>query len=331
MAAKDGGVGQKLASGVTSGLANSAKGLVSMAGKRLMSSATDKMGATTQRLTEYVSGDGGSGLMDAVTGKGGDSKGGSGKKGLKVTNIVEQVDIAAPIRLVYDQWTSFSEFPTFMKKVESVEQEEDAKLKWRAQILWSHREWESTITEQVPDRRIIWTSEGQKGKVDGTVTFHELAPELTRVIVNLQYYPQGFFEHTGNIWRAQGRRARLELKHFARHVMNEAILHPDEVPGWRGEIHDGEVVKDDEQARQEEQAREQEQSGREESGREQGGPEEERRESGRPDQGRESGRREAARAPRRGAEERPAGRPEREPGRRPAREQQSTRQGRPQR
>jgi uncharacterized membrane protein len=162
MAAKDGGVGQKLASGVTSGLAHSAKGLLGTAGKRLLSSATDKIGATTERLTEYASGGGGSGLMEAVTGKGDDkggAGGGKGKKGLKVTNIVEQVDVGAPIQLVYDQWTSFSEFPTFMKKVESVEQEEDGKLKWRAQILWSHREWESTITSSGPrrGRRAKWT------------------------------------------------------------------------------------------------------------------------------------------------------------------------------
>jgi hypothetical protein len=68
----------------------------------------------------------------------------------------------------------------------------------------------------------------------------------------LQYHPQGLFEHVGNLWRAQGRRARLELKHFARHVMSESILNPGEVEGWRGEIHDGQVTKDNEQAQSEE-------------------------------------------------------------------------------
>ena len=74
------------------------------------------------------------------------------------------------------------------------------------------------------------------------MTFHEIGPELTRVLVVLEYHPQGLFERTGNLWRAQGRRARLELKHFRRHVMTEASCIADEVEGWRGEIHDGEVT-----------------------------------------------------------------------------------------
>jgi hypothetical protein len=163
---------------------------------------------------------------------------------VKVTNIVEAIDVGVPVRVAYNQWTRFSDWPSFMKKVESVEQDGDEKLTWRAQIFWSHRTWDSTIVEQVPDRRIVWRSSGAKGSVDGSVTFHELAPELTRILLVLEYHPQGLFERTGNIWRAQGRRARLELKHFARHAMTQSVLHPDEVEGWRGEIRDSEVVKD---------------------------------------------------------------------------------------
>src|SRR5205807_683237 len=80
--------------------------------------------------------------------------------------------------------------------------------------------------------------------VDGAVTFHELAPELTRIVLVLEYRPRGVVERVGNLWRAQGRRARLELKHFQRHCMAETILHADEIKGWRGEIRDGEVVED---------------------------------------------------------------------------------------
>lgn len=252
-----------------------------MAG-RALESVAGRIEGSTGRLKEYAENGGGSGLKAALTGasklaegksgsramlsagasaakeavgglfggKGG-GKGGGGNN-LKVTNIVESIDVGAPRRLVYDQWTEFTSFPSFMKKVEKVEQSEDTKLDWQAQIFWSHRGWESTIQQQLPDRRIVWTSKGQKGHVDGTVTFHELAPELTRILVVLEYYPQGFFEQTGNIWRAPGRRVRLELKHFRRHVMRQVLLSPDDVEGWRGVIEDGEVVKDHEAAVQEE-------------------------------------------------------------------------------
>ncbi|WP_051466605.1 SRPBCC family protein [Actinomadura oligospora] len=167
---------------------------------------------------------------------------GGGRRG-GPTTIVEQIDVGAPCRLVYDRWTRFEDFPAFMKKVVAVTQETDEKLSWKARIFWSTRTWRSTIVEQVPDRHIVWRSTAAKGRVDGTVSFHELTPDLTRVLLVLDYRPGGMFERTGNLWRAQGRRVRLELKHFRRHVMTRALTAPGEVGGWRGEIHDGEVVR----------------------------------------------------------------------------------------
>ena len=290
--AKEAGQGI-MASLPTGKLADAAQSLLHAAGERVISSAGDKIDGLTGRLTDYVE-HGGKGLMNAVTGsdnpsfmsgamsgamKGGLKGGlmgglkggvkglfqkitgkGGGKGGgkLKVTNIVESVDVGAPRRLVYNQWTMFQDFPNFMKKVEKVNQESDEDLSWRAQIFLSHRDWKAHIIEQIPDERIVWRSEGAKGYVDGAVTFHEITPDLTRVLVVLEYYPQGLFEHTGNMWRAQGRRVRLELKHFRRHAMVHLLLNPDEVgDGWRGEIRDSEVVKDHETAMREEQEQEQ--------------------------------------------------------------------------
>ncbi|WP_199487348.1 SRPBCC family protein [Actinomadura spongiicola] len=195
-----------------------------------------------ERLKDAVPGTGQNG-QDAQKGRGQ----GGGKK-VKVTNIVEHIDIGAPRRLVYDQWTQFQDYPSFMKKVESVEQPTDEKLNWKAKVFWSSRTWESTIIEQAPDEHIVWRSKGSKGHVDGTVSFHELSPNLTRVLLVLEYHPQGLFERTGNLWRAQGRRVRLELKHFRRYVMTRSLARPDEVEGWRGEIRDSEVVRTHEEA-----------------------------------------------------------------------------------
>ncbi len=176
---------------------------------------------------------------------GGDKDNDKGKnKKLKFTNIVEELDLPVPRAVAYQAWTQFEEFPSFMKKVENVEQQEDQTVEWKAQIFWSHRSWTAEIVDQVPNERIVWRSKGEKGHVDGAVTFHELTPDLTRMLVNLEYYPQGLFERTGNLWRAQGRRVRLELKLFRRYLTSEVLLHQDEVEGWPGEIHDGEVTEE---------------------------------------------------------------------------------------
>jgi uncharacterized membrane protein len=188
-------------------------------GTKAVSSAMDKVG-------------------DVFSGDSNDKK----DKNLKFTNIVEELDLPVPRAVAYRAWTEFEQFPSFMKKVENVEQQEDETVEWKAQIFWSHRSWTAEIVDQVPNERIVWRSKGEKGHVDGAVTFHELTPDLTRMLVNLEYYPQGLFERTGNLWRAQGRRVRLELKFFRRYVTSEVLLRQDEVEGWSGEIHDGEAT-----------------------------------------------------------------------------------------
>ncbi|WP_224391821.1 SRPBCC family protein [Pseudonocardia sp. ICBG1293] len=184
------------------------------------------------------------------SGGGGGSGGGRGK--FKFMNIVEHLDVGVPVRVAYDQWTQFADFSTFMKKVQSVDQESDEKTNWKAQVFWSKRTWSATIIEQIPDTHIIWRSQGAKGYANGCVSFHELAPNLTRVVLILEYYPVGLFEKTGNIWRAVGRRARLEFKHYGRHVMVESLLNREDLEGWRGEIRDSEVVKTHEEGLEEE-------------------------------------------------------------------------------
>ena len=240
---------QGLGSALTKqGLSRASKGVESVTGK--LTDIAEGKSATAKTVANVAQGDSpvkaglkgaASKVKDTVKEKLG-MGGGSGGK-LKVTNILESVDVPVNRQVAYEQWTQFEDFPTFMKKVENVKQEEDEKLTWKAQVFWSHRSWDAEIVEQVPNERIVWKSDGEKGSVDGAITFHELAEDLTRIQMVLEYHPKGFFEHTGNLWRAQGRRARLELKHFARHVSTQTLLHQDELDGWKGEIKDGEVVE----------------------------------------------------------------------------------------
>ncbi|NEB62450.1 SRPBCC family protein [Streptomyces diastaticus] len=173
-------------------------------------------------------------------GKGG-KKGGGGQK---PTVIIEYVDVGVPLRTAYDQWTQYQDFSTFAKGVKSANRADDTTSDWQLKVLWSNRSWKATTTEQVPDDRISWTSEGAKGTTKGVVSFHRLADRLTRVVLVIEYYPSGLFEKTGNIWRAQGRRARLDLKNYVRHITFKG----EADDGWRGEIRDGEVVRSHEDA-----------------------------------------------------------------------------------
>jgi hypothetical protein len=183
-------------------------------------------------------------VKNAVGGGGGGGGGGGKGDNVKAVNIVETLDVGVPLRTAYDHWTQFEDFSGFTKGVQGVSQEDDVTTEWNVKVGPSKRNWKATIQEQIPDERIVWTSEGPKGTTAGAVSFHDLGPTLTRILVVVEYTPAGFFEKTGNLWRAQGRRLRLDLKHFSRHVTLHA---DDEIEGWRGEIRDGEVVRSHEE------------------------------------------------------------------------------------
>ncbi|WP_446458240.1 SRPBCC family protein [Streptomyces rochei] len=195
-------------------------------------------------------------VKDNVTGAFKDLVGGKGRKkgggGQKPTVIIEYVDVGVPLRTAYDQWTQYQDFSTFAKGVKSANRADDTSSDWQLKVFWSNRSWKAKTTEQVPDDRISWTSEGAKGTTKGVVSFHKLGDSLTRVILVIEYYPKGFFEKTGNLWRAQGRRARLDLKNYVRHI----TLKGEADDGWRGEIRDGEVVRSHEDALAQEQEEE---------------------------------------------------------------------------
>jgi uncharacterized membrane protein len=226
-------VGDKL-TGVTGSLTDKAEdgGFKSTA----VSTAVEKVAQGENPLKASLSGVG-EGIKEKVKSAFGKGGGAGGNK--KVVSIIEDIHIGVPVDVAYDQWTQFQEFGSFTKGVESVEQADEVTTNWRAKVFKSRRSWKATVTEQIPDRKIAWTSEGAKGSTKGVVTFHPLADDLTQVLLVIEYYPQGLFEKTGNIWRAQGRRARLDLKNFRRFVM----MRGEATGSWRGEIRDGEVVR----------------------------------------------------------------------------------------
>ncbi|MEU9240954.1 SRPBCC family protein [Streptomyces sp. NPDC048385] len=186
-------------------------------------------------------------VMDKVKNLGGGKGKGKGS-GQKPTVIIESVDVGVPVRTAYDQWTRYQDFSTFAKGVKSASRSDDTSSDWQGKIWWSSRSWKGSTVEQVPDYRIQWSTSGAKGTHKGVVTFHRLDDNLTRVLLVIEYYPSGFFEKTANVWRASGRRVRLDLKHYARHI----TLKGEVDDGWRGEIRDGEVVRSHEDALAEE-------------------------------------------------------------------------------
>ncbi len=113
------------------------------------------------------------------------------------TDHTHAIDVSAPVRVAYNQWTQFEEFPRFMDGVESVTQLTDERMRWKVKIAGVEREFGTTITEQTPDHRIAWTTDSGPSHA-GVVTFHKIDDDTTRVSLQMDYDPDGFLENVAD-------------------------------------------------------------------------------------------------------------------------------------
>ena len=148
-----------------------------------------------------------------------------------MTKIEESIEVRSPLRAVYDQWTQFEEFPKFMEGVAEVRQIDDKHLHWVAEFGGQRHEWDAEVTEQKPDERVAWKNTDGKDNA-GVVTFHRLGEEKTRVMVQMDFVPEGIVEKLGFAIGAPDRRVRGDLERF-RELVETAAGQSD---GWRGEV-----------------------------------------------------------------------------------------------
>jgi uncharacterized membrane protein len=180
------------------------------------------------------------GVVDKVTGGGG---GGGKEKSLGETRrlpIECQIDIGAPRERVYNQWTQFEDSPQYMHRIKQVKQGDETTFTVSSKVWGFKRQWEVEITDQEPNERIAWKTVGGT-KNAGVVTFHELDENLTRVLVTLDWPPDGIMEKMASGLRVIKRATQADLKRF-RAFME---MRDEETGAWRGRIEDSEVVSEE--------------------------------------------------------------------------------------
>jgi uncharacterized membrane protein len=156
-----------------------------------------------------------------------------------MSRFEESITVDAPVRVAYDQWTQFEEFPQFMEGIVAVRQLDDSHVRWIAEIDGERQEWDAEIVEQEPDRVIAWRSTNGLPN-NGRVEFLPIA-DGTRVTVAMEYEPEGIQETVGAALGIDGAQVAEDLERF------KDLVEGREVPtgSWRGEIQSGDVVGDD--------------------------------------------------------------------------------------
>src|SRR6188472_1067997 len=231
------------------GLGNPASALqkpVQKAGEKVKGAASDVVdekikdaggpgGIAKEAGKSLIPGLGGGDESDDKGDGGGKNEADGAGKGRRMP-VQQSVDIGVPVATVYNQFTQFEEWPKFMHRVTSVSQEDETHIAFKSKIWGVSKEFQAEIDEQRPDERVKWhVVEGLSHK--GVVTFHELAPRLTRVELNVDVEPGSLIEKFARGARHVKRAMRADLHRFKAYI----VMNEEESGEWRGTIDEGEV------------------------------------------------------------------------------------------
>ncbi|MEU2350414.1 SRPBCC family protein [Modestobacter sp. NPDC049651] len=148
-----------------------------------------------------------------------------------MATVEKSIDVDAPIRQVYDQWTQFESFPEFMGGVERITQTDDRHTHWVTNVDGVKREFDAEITEQHPEERVAWKSTDGKSHA-GVVTFHKLDDTTTRVMVQIDWAPEGIVEKVGAATGFDDRQVKGDLDRFKTFIESRGSA----TGSWRGEV-----------------------------------------------------------------------------------------------
>ena len=153
-----------------------------------------------------------------------------------MSTIEQSREVNVPVSTAYNQWTQFEEFPRFMEGVEKIIQLDDTRLHWVVEIAGQRREYDATITEQTPDQRIAWRADGEATNA-GVVTFHRISDDTTRIMLQLEYEPDGIAEKAGDVLGIVKGRVKGDLERFKKFIESRG----SETGAWRGEVEQNDV------------------------------------------------------------------------------------------
>lgn len=149
-----------------------------------------------------------------------------------MSQVEQSIEVDVPVRTVYNQWTQFETFPHFMAGVERITQVNDTLTHWKTKVSGVEREFDAEITEQIPDERVAWATVGGEARQAGVVTFHRLDDARTKVMLQMDFDPEGLAENVGDKLGFVTRRVSSDLKQFKEYIESRGA----ETGSWRGTI-----------------------------------------------------------------------------------------------
>src|SRR3954453_22647901 len=127
--------------------------------------------------------------------------------------IQASIDVALPVAAVFDLCARFEEYPQIVDRVTAVEIEDDTHFTVVARVARRTHELSIELLDELPAERLDWECVGEL-EHSGVLTFHPLAPRLTRLELTIERASEGFVEHFGRILALPERGLKQELRRF---------------------------------------------------------------------------------------------------------------------
>jgi uncharacterized membrane protein len=148
-----------------------------------------------------------------------------------MSTIEQSIEVEVPVTTAYNQWTQFEEFPKFMEGVERIEQVTPTRTHWKTKIAGVEREFDAEIDEQHPDERVAWHTLG-KPRQAGVVTFHRISDGTTRVMLQMDFEPEGLAEQAADKLHIVESRVKGDLRRFKEFIESRGTA----TGAWRGGV-----------------------------------------------------------------------------------------------
>jgi len=131
--------------------------------------------------------------------------------------IQESIDVALPVSGAFALASRFLDFPEYLDRMVEGEEVDDTHFVFVVKVGRHPREIEVEIVEELPNSRIDWECNGELGH-SGVLTFHPLAPRLTRLELTIEREPESLPEQLWRRTRLAGMVIQGELHRFKAHV-----------------------------------------------------------------------------------------------------------------
>jgi HSP20 family molecular chaperone IbpA len=102
-----------------------------------------------------------------------------------MATLEQSIDVNMPAAAAYALWLRAEDYPRFMEGVREVSRAADNRLHWRATRHEHEVEWDSEITETIPDQLIRWRDLG--GQHHGSLAFEPLQAGQTRIRMRMEF------------------------------------------------------------------------------------------------------------------------------------------------